>query len=102
MEVTLSQEPNQPRKPPGPGRKTTHHPKTLDQAELEAAINAAKRAVFAESYDAEHDALIALLHALGSGELPDCGCDGAKIDVRHAEECPCHQWEIAGLEEAGQ
>lgn len=58
------------------------------------AIKKSKRALAADdSNDDIRDSLLALLEALGEGELPDCTCAGRTTE--HAAACPLKAWEVA-------
>lgn len=59
---------------------------------LADAIKDAKAALVGDSNDAEHDALHALITALGY-EVPDCECDQFTVEGTHEASCPQHAWE---------
>jgi hypothetical protein len=57
------------------------------------AISEAKAALVGDSNDAEHDALVSIVRALGM-ELPDCTCDeGPTARGHHDKTCPSAAWE---------
>lgn len=62
--------------------------------QLGLAVAQAKAALVGDSNDAEHDALAALVKALGEGPVPDCDCpfDADGLD-RHEDSCPSKAWE---------
>lgn len=79
---------------------TTEHAKAIDAAAailalpaLAKAIKEAKAALVGDSNDAEHDALVHLVRALGEGDVPECICDGPVGPVGHDEICPSRTWE---------
>lgn len=61
---------------------------------LEPAIVEAKAALVGDSNDAEHDALVELVEALGEGEVPECDCEERSwYGEGHDSACPCKEWE---------
>jgi hypothetical protein len=64
-----------------------------DSKDLLDALDEAKAALVGDSNDAEHDALVSFVKAMGL-EIPDCHCDeGPTARGRHNEGCPSHDWE---------
>jgi len=61
---------------------------------LKEAIDDAKAALVGDSNDAEHDALVSLIEALGEGEVPECTCDDRSWHGEHHDSaCPASAWE---------
>lgn len=66
--------------------------------DLKRAIKGAKAALVGDSNDSEHDALVALVEALGL-TIPDCECvevveHGAAFPSHgHESSCPCYAWQ---------
>lgn len=61
---------------------------------LQAAIEEAKAALVGNSNDAEHDALVAIIGALGL-EIPECDCSYPD-HATHADDCPMRAWQKEG------
>lgn len=59
---------------------------------LLAAVDQSKRALTGYSNDAEHDALVALVEALGEGQAPECTCGRGDHEKPHTPECACSKW----------
>lgn len=63
----------------------------MNRNDLRAEITQAKAALVGDSNDVEHDALHALVTALGY-EVPDCNCTMGDYP-HHDETCPAKAWE---------
>jgi hypothetical protein len=64
-----------------------------DSKDLLAALDEAKAALVGDSNDAEHDALVSFVQAMGL-EIPECTCDeGPTQRGKHDEGCPSKEWE---------
>lgn len=51
-------------------------------------VRGAKRALAGDSNDAEHEALVTLLEALGVPDKPECACG----EDEHNRDCPVSAW----------
>lgn len=58
---------------------------------IREAIKGAKAALVGDSNDAEHNALVSLVVALGENLAPECNC--RRPNERHLPGCPCAAWE---------
>lgn len=66
---------------------------TDDSKDLLAALDEAKAALVGDSNDAEHDALVSFVQAMGL-EIPDCTCDQNAIGKwQHSALCPSSAWQ---------
>jgi hypothetical protein len=64
-----------------------------DSKDLLDALEEAKAALVGDSNDAEHDALVSFVKAMGL-EIPDCTCDeGPTARGHHDANCPSKEWE---------
>jgi hypothetical protein len=66
---------------------------TATKTRMQTAVAEAKAALVGDSNDAEHDALVMLMGALGH-EVPECDCnDRSWFGEWHDSACPCKEWE---------